>query len=219
MPKPKPKLYIIAGCNGAGKTTASYTVLPEMLGCKEFVNADEIARGLSPFNPEGVAIQAGRLMIDRVLHLLKEGVDFAFETTLSTRSYVKLIERAQRRGYFVALLFFSLPTPEQAIMRVASRVAQGGHNIPTDVIKRRFAAGLYNLFHLYTPIVDYWALYDNATCPTRRIASGMKGSERLQVDDAQYFMNLQQKYDTPPTAHEEEGKDGAASDDKKTPTV
>ena len=96
MPKPKPKLYIIAGCNGAGKTTASYTVLPEMLGCKEFVNADEIARGLSPFNPEGVAIQAGRLMIDRVLHLLKEGVDFAFETTLSTRSYVKLIERAQR---------------------------------------------------------------------------------------------------------------------------
>lgn len=200
MSKQKPKLYIIAGCNGAGKTTASYTVLPEMLGCKEFVNADEIARGLSPFNPEGVAIQAGRLMIDRVLHLLKEGIDFAFETTLSTRSYVRLIERAQRRGYFVTLLFFSLPTPEQAIMRVASRVAQGGHNIPTDVIIRRFGAGLYNLFNLYTPIVDYWALYDNSTCPTRRIACGIKGKERLQVDDAQYYMEMQKKYNVPPTS-------------------
>ena len=92
-------LYIIAGCNGAGKTTASFTVLPEMLGCREFVNADEIAAGLSPFNPEGVAIQAGRLMIDRIIYLLKEGETFAFETTLATRSYVKLIRQAQKRGY------------------------------------------------------------------------------------------------------------------------
>ena len=100
-----PKLYIIAGCNGAGKTTASYTVLPEMLGCKEFVNADEIAKGLSPFNPESVAIEAGRLMLQRMDDLLSEGSDFAFETTLSTRSYVKFIERAQAKGYFVTLLF------------------------------------------------------------------------------------------------------------------
>ena len=108
-------LYIIAGCNGAGKTTASFTMLPEMLKCREFVNADEIAAGLSPFNPEGVAIQAGRLMIDRIIHLLKEGESFAFETTLATRSYVKLIQQAQRRGYFVTLIFFMLNTPEQAI--------------------------------------------------------------------------------------------------------
>ena len=101
-------LYIIAGCNGAGKTTASFTMLPEMLKCREFVNADEIAAGLSPFNPEGVAIQAGRLMIDRIIHLLKEGESFAFETTLATRSYVKLIQQAQRRGYFVTLIFFML---------------------------------------------------------------------------------------------------------------
>ena len=103
-----PKLYIIAGCNGAGKTTASYTVLPEMLGCKEFVNADEIAKGLSPFNPESVAIEAGRLMLQRMDDLLSEGSDFAFETTLSTRSYVKFIERAQAKGYFVTLLYFWL---------------------------------------------------------------------------------------------------------------
>ena len=139
--KEKLKLYIIAGCNGAGKTTASFTVLPEMLNCHEFVNADEIAKGLSPFNPEGVAIQAGRLMIERILHLLKEGVTFAFETTLATRSYVNLIQRAQKRGYFVTLLFFSLSSPEQAVARVAKRVSEGGHNIPTNVVLRQSPHG------------------------------------------------------------------------------
>ena len=103
-----PKLYIIAGCNGAGKTTASYTVLPEMLDCREFVNADEIAKGLSPFNPESVAIDAGRLMLQRMDDLLIAGEDFAFETTLATRSYVKFIDQAHAMGYFVSLLFFWL---------------------------------------------------------------------------------------------------------------
>lgn len=189
----KLNLYIIAGCNGAGKTTASFTVLPEMLNCREFVNADEIARGLSPFNPEGVAIQAGRLMIDRVLHLLKEGETFAFETTLATRSYVKLIQRAQKRGYFVTLLFFSLSTPQQAILRVAKRVSQGGHNIPTDVIERRYEAGLQNLFQLYIPIVDYWALYDNSSCPSERIASGWKDT-RINVDNGEKYARFLDQY-------------------------
>lgn len=196
------KLYIIAGCNGAGKTTASYTILPEMLGCREFVNADEIARGLSPFNPESVALQAGRLMIERVMYLMKEGLDFAFETTLATRSYVKLIKKAQDAGYFVTLLFFSLPTAEQAIRRVARRVSQGGHNIPTDVILRRYDAGLRNFFQLYTPVVDFWALYDNNTCPTSRIASGWRNGEKMDVLDAQRYMEMQQKYSEPA---EEEG--------------
>ena len=120
-------------------STASYTVLPEMLGCKEFVNADEIAKGLSPFNPESVAIEAGRLMLQRMDDLLAEGADFAFETTLASRSYVKFVERAQAKGYFVTLLYFWLPTPEQAIERVATRVSEGGHNIPSDVIRRRYA--------------------------------------------------------------------------------
>lgn len=192
--KKKPlNLYVIAGCNGAGKTTASFTVLPEMLNCREFVNADEIAAGLSPFNPEGVAIQAGRLMIDRVIHLLKEGVTFAFETTLSTRSYVKLIQQAQRRGYFVTLLFFSLPSPEQAVKRVAKRVSQGGHNIPLDVIYRRYRAGLSNLFKLYTPVVDYWALYDNSTCPASKIACGWKG-QKPEIENQELYDDYNNKY-------------------------
>ena len=197
-------LYIIAGCNGAGKTTASYTVLPEMLGCREFVNADEIARGLSPFNPESVAIQAGRLMIERVITLMKEGADFAFETTLATRSYVKLIKKAQSVGYRVTLLFFSLPTPEQAVQRVARRVSQGGHNIPLDVIYRRYEAGLKNFFQIYMPVVDFWSLYDNNTCPTFRIASGWRNGSKpedvhTEIIDAQRFMEMQKEYSEPAT--------------------
>lgn len=195
MEQKKKNLYIIAGCNGAGKTTASFTVLPEMLDCKEFVNADEMAKGLSPFNPEGVALQAGRLMIERVLQLLRDQETFAFETTLSTRSYVKLVKMAQKQGYYVSLLFFSLATPEQAVKRVAKRVSQGGHNIPTDVVYRRYASGLKNLFQLYMDTVDFWALYDNSDCPTRKIAYGWKGAETTVLDD-ETFNRLKQQYDT-----------------------
>ena len=123
-------LYIISGCNGAGKTTASYTVLPEILDCREFVNADEIARGLSPFNPEGMAIEAGRLMLRRIEELLNRNETFSIETTLATRSYLNLVQRAQAKGYQVHLLFFWLRTPELAVLRVAERVQKGGHNIP-----------------------------------------------------------------------------------------
>ncbi|MBQ5379971.1 MAG: zeta toxin family protein [Paraprevotella sp.] len=189
----KHHLYIIAGCNGAGKTTASFTVLPEMLNCREFVNADEIAAGLSPFNPEGVAIQAGRLMIERIINLLREGETFAFETTLATRSYVKLIQQAQKRGYFVTLLFFSLSTPEQAVKRVEKRVSEGGHNIPLDVIYRRYDNGLKNLFNLYMPICDYWALYDNSICPANKIASGWK-NEKINIADPAAYHQLKKKY-------------------------
>lgn len=165
-----------SGLQRCGKTTASYAVLPEMLGCKEFVNADEIAKGLSPFNPESVAIEAGRLMLQRMDDLLSEGSDFAFETTLSTRSYVKFIERAQAKGYFVTLLYFWLPTPEQAIERVATRVREGGHNIPSDVIRRRYANGIKNLTALYIPLCNYWAIYDNSSADEqiRIIALGGK---------------------------------------------
>ena len=184
---------MVAGGRGAGKTTASFTMLPEMLKCREFVNADEIAAGLSPFNPEGVAIQAGRLMIDRIIHLLKEGESFAFETTLATRSYVKLIQQAQRRGYFVTLIFFMLNTPEQAVKRVERRVSMGGHNIPVDVIHRRYEAGLQNLFQLYMPVCNYWALYDNSDCPAVKLASGC-GEKNIEVLVPQRFQELQQKY-------------------------
>lgn len=182
-----PKLYIIAGCNGAGKTTASYTVLPEMLGCREFVNADEIAKGLSPFNPESVAIEAGRLMLQRMDDLLSEGEDFAFETTLATRSYVKFVEWTQAKGYFVTLLYFWLPTPEQAIERVATRVSEGGHNIPSDVIRRRYANGIKNLTTLYTPICDYWIIYDNSVADgIHKVAWGVKDEIKEIVDPLSY---------------------------------
>jgi len=154
-------LYIIAGCNGAGKTTASYTILPEILNCKEFVNADNIAAGISPFNPEGVAFEAGRIMLSRIQELMNEGADFAFETTLSTRSYVTMVKKAQEKGYEVSLLYFWLSSPQMAIQRVAKRVSNGGHNIPEDVIKRRYYRGIKNLLKLYMPICNEWTLVDN----------------------------------------------------------
>lgn len=165
-------LYIVSGCNGAGKTTASYTVLPEILECREFVNADEIARGLSPFNAEGVAIEAGRLMLQRIEELLKEDVTFAIETTLATRSYVNLVKRAQRQGYRVNLLYFWLSSPELAMRRVAERVSKGGHDIPEEIIRRRYTAGINNLFKLFMPVVDYWAIFDNSQADRLKIASG-----------------------------------------------
>lgn len=164
-----PNLYIIAGCNGAGKTTASFNVLPQILDCKEFVNADEIAKGLSPFAPESVAIQAGKLMLQRIDKLLNEGVSFAIETTLATRSYQTLVKKAHERGYIVQLLFFWLKSPSVACQRVEKRVSEGGHNIPVKTIHQRYYLGLNNLFEIFMPIVDYWTLYDN-NLQTRLIA-------------------------------------------------
>ena len=167
-------LYIIGGCNGAGKTTASYTVLPEILECREFVNADEIAKGLSPFNPESVAIEAGRLMLLRIDDLLKTNVSFSIETTLSTKSYQKLVRKAQHQGYLVKLIFFWLDSPATAIKRVAQRVREGGHNIPQDVIVRRYHAGINNLFNLYMRQVDYWLLINNTQGTSEYVAEGIK---------------------------------------------
>lgn len=165
-------LYIISGCNGAGKTTASITMLPQILECREFVNADEIAKGLSPFNPEGVAIEAGRLMLERIEYLLRQDMSFSIETTLSTKSYQRLVERAHDRGFSVVLLFFWLPTPDMAVRRVAQRVSEGGHTIPHDVILRRYQAGIDNLFNIYLDIVDSWMIVENQHNPRILIAEG-----------------------------------------------
>ena len=164
-------LYIIGGCNGAGKTTASFTILPEIWHCTEFVNADEIARGISPFAPDTVAMQAGRIMLQRIDELLREGVSFSIETTLATRSYVQLVKRAQSLGYIVNLLFFWLESPEMAVRRVAKRVSQGGHNIPENIIHRRYHLGINNFFGLYKDLVDFWTLVDNAQNPRKIIAT------------------------------------------------
>lgn len=173
----KKQLYIISGCNGAGKTTASYTVLPDVLECKEFVNADEIAKGLSPFNPESMAIEAGRLMLKRIDELLAAKVSFSIETTLATRSYTRLIKRAQSEGYKVSLIYFWLNSPELAVNRVLQRVNEGGHNVPLDVIYRRYQAGINNLFQIYMPCVDYWLLADNSVSPRVIVAEGTRHGE------------------------------------------
>ena len=172
-------LYIISGLNGAGKTTASYSVLPKILQCKEFVNADEIARGLSPFNPESVAIEAGRLMLSRIKKLLSRNESFSIETTLATRSYFRLIEKAHQQGYDVTLLYFWLKSPEQAMERVAERVSKGGHNIPPDIIVRRYYEGINNLFKIYMPIVDTWVLVNNSETPRSIVATGGKDQETV----------------------------------------
>ena len=156
------QLYIIAGCNGAGKTTASFTILPEVLNCKEFINADEIAKGLSPFQPESVAMQAGRIMLARMDELLQKGETFAFETTLATKSYKQKIEWAQANGYEVTLLFFWLNTSKLAKKRVDQRVAEGGHSIPSQTIERRYYNGIANLFAIYIDMVDICYIFDNS---------------------------------------------------------
>lgn len=188
-------LYIIAGCNGAGKTTASYTVLPEILNCREFVNADEIARGLSPFQPDKVAIEAGRIMLNRIKELMNKNVDFAFETTLATKSYKSFVLEAQKKGYFVTLIFFWLNNPELAFERVKTRVEQGGHNIPKDVINRRYYSGITNFENIYKPVSDLWMIFDNSKNPSTLIAEGLKINEISVYDSELYtqFLNYDKK--------------------------
>lgn len=179
-------LYIISGPNGAGKTTVSYSVLPKILQCKEFVNADEIARGLSPFNPEGVAIQAGRVMLNRISELLEKKESFSIETTLATRSYFHLVEKAHAMGYDVTLLYFWLKSPRQAVERVAERVRKGGHHIPDDVVARRYYEGLNNLFKIYMPIVDTWLLVNNSETPRMLVATGGR-SQKTEIVNVECY--------------------------------
>lgn len=187
------KLYIIAGCNGAGKTTASYTILPEILDCKEFVNADEIAKGISPFQPEKAGIEAGRLMLKRINKLLASGESFAFEITLSTRSYVQLVDRAKKLDYQVTCLFLWLYSEELAISRVKTRVKEGGHHIPEDVIRRRYKKGLKNLFNLYLARVDNWLVVDSSRDNYEIIAEGSLSEETIH--NAGLWEDLKDKYD------------------------
>ena len=172
-----PNLYIISGCNGAGKTTASFTVLPEMLNCDEFINADEIAHELSPFNPDKAAIDAGRQMLSKIDRSISNNKDFAFETTLATKSYKNTILRAKESGYSVTLVFFWLDSVDLAIERVKTRVLEGGHDIPKVVITRRYFSGLSNLFNIYIPICDYWMIFNNSASPSVLIAEGYSNKD------------------------------------------
>ena len=155
------EIVILGGPNGAGKTTAAQFVLADKLAITEFVNADEIARGLSPFDPEGVALQAGKIMLARMAELAEKKESFAFETTCAGRSYSRLLESCKKDGYQIHLLYLWLPSPEVAIARVAKRVQKGGHRVPDDIVVRRYWGGLTNLRELYLPMADNAAVYDN----------------------------------------------------------
>lgn len=187
-------LYIIAGCNGAGKTTASFTILPEILDCKEFVNADEIAKGLSPFQPEKVAFEAGRIMLKRIDELFEQNENFAFETTLATKTYKHKIINAQKDGYNITLLFFWLKNSELAKERVKLRVLEGGHDIPQEVIERRYQKGITNLFEIYLPIVDQILIFDNSEGKHELIAE-KNLDEEISIYNQEKFNELKGYYD------------------------
>lgn len=173
------RMFIVSGCNGSGKTTASYSLLPEMLECSHFVNSDEFAKMLEPFNPEAAYISASRYMLQEVRYLFRRQEDFSIETTLATRSLLKMIRKAQQNGYTATVLYFWLNSPNLAIERVRMRVAAGGHNIPEDTIRRRYSTGLAYLFRDYMPVCDRWILADNSEVPFTVVAEGTNEREGL----------------------------------------
>jgi len=185
------KIYIISGCNGAGKTTASMVLFPEILECLEFVNADEIARGISPFNFEKVAITAGKIMLQRIDELIDKGTDFAFETTLSSKNYIKTIQKAKNLGYSVILLYYYINSPQLAIERIKQRVNDGGHNIEDDIIKRRYIRSLNNLFSLYMKEVDFWIFIDNSYKEPEIVSSGYK--DKIEIKNKTIWNNILEK--------------------------
>lgn len=169
-----PNVYVIGGANGSGKTTVALALLPS-LGVLEYVNADSIAAGLSPLNSEAMAMQAGRLMLERLETVSNAGIGFAFETTLAARTFAPFLERCKVRGYTVSLLYFWLRSPDLAVERVARRVSSGGHSIPEEVIHRRYERGRRNLINLYLPLCDDWMVFDNSEPEYRLVAEGIAG--------------------------------------------
>jgi len=179
MNRKDPNLYIIAGSNGAGKTTFARKFLPDYVKCLEFINADLIAGGLSPFVPERAAIRAGRIMTEQIRSLSVQRRDFGFETTLSGKAYIKLFKELKGKGYRIHLFFLWIASADLGIERIAERVRQGGHYIPDAVVRRRFAKGLTNFVKLYRPILDSWYIFDNSMATPKLIAFEKTGSREI----------------------------------------
>jgi len=178
-------VYIIAGPNGSGKTTFANEFLPEYAKCPNFVNADLIAQGLSPFSPRAAAIKAGRLVLEQIRSLAAKNADFAFETTLSGKSYVRLLTTLKNKGYAINLFFLWIPNAEFALGRIKDRVASGGHDVPAVDVKRRFSRGVYNFFKYYKPLSDTWLLFNNADAIPRLIAKEKDGKTDV-IDKEMY---------------------------------
>ena len=187
----RPNLYIMAGPNGAGKTTFARKFLPQYVECLEFVNADFIAGGLSPFAPERAAIHAGRLMLEQIHSLAERGVDFGFETTLSGKTYVKLLQGMKKGGYLVHIFFFWITNVELGLERIKLRVRNGGHAIPEAIVRRRFGRSLPNFLRLYKPLADSWTIFDNSRDVPKMTA--FEESGKIEILDLDLF-NILLKY-------------------------
>ena len=180
-----PNVYIIAGPNGAGKTTFAKEFLPFYAKCKNFVNADLIAQGLAPFAPESVTIKAGRILLTELHNLGNQKVDFAFESTLSGKTYIPFIRGLKTRGYTVHILLLWIPTIDLALARIKERVANGGHDIPAQDVRRRFGKIFSNFLNYYQPLADYWSIIDNSVIPPKPIARGE--NIRIEVYDQDLY--------------------------------
>ena len=186
--------YVIAGSNGAGKTTFARKFLPKYADCREFLNADMVAAGLSPFNPDAAAVSAGRVLLARMKELIRQGKSFGFETTLAGKTYVATLRTMKDQEYRLHLYYLWVPRVELAIARVAHRVEHGGHNVPERVVRRRFSAGLQNLWKLYLPLFDTWHIFDNSTPRPRMIARHVAGeTEVLDVTIYEKILNVLQE--------------------------
>lgn len=192
MNQPRPSVVILAGPNGAGKSTAAPELLQGELAVNEFVNADVIARGLSGFDPDRAAIAAGRVMLGRLNELARQRESFAFETTLATRSFAPWLQKLRASGYAVHLFFLWLASPDLAVQRVAYRVLSGGHHVPADTIRRRYRAGIRNLFGLYQPVVTSWAVYDCSGLKSQLVAEGLEFAP-IKVYDRNVWATIQRQ--------------------------
>ena len=181
-------VYIITGPNGSGKTTFAIKFLPDYAKCPNFVNADLIAKGLSPFSPRTAAIKAGRIMLDQIHNLAAKDSDFAFETTLSWKTYISFLNDLKKKGYSINIFFLWIPNATLALNRIKDRVASGGHNVPALEVKRRFKRGLYNFFEYYKPLADTWLLFNNTDVIPRFIARGKK--EQIDIIDKPLFEKI-----------------------------
>lgn len=194
MSNDSPNVLVIAGPNGSGKSTAAPGLLRDYLGISEFVNANVIAQGLSGFRAENVAVEAGRIMLERLDELGRQGADFAFETTLASRTVARRLRELKTAGYRTHLLFLWPPSPEMAIARVASRVRRGGHHVPDDVVRRRYEAGLRNFFEMYRPIIDAWRMFDNSDRDGYELIAQETSDTGLQVENAAKWETIEEQY-------------------------